>query len=99
MSDSGRGSGMDETHQRSKEQEREDRSQGSRQVNWWGIFGLLCGIGSAYLSLRILFRGDYSAGQRALISIGQILMTNLGPRFPHFASGNIEGLQAANTLC
>ena len=27
----------------------------SQQVNWWGIFGLLCGIGSAYLSLRILF--------------------------------------------
>ena len=46
---------MDDTHQKSKEQEREDRSQGSRQVNWWGIFGLLCGIGSAYLSLRIFF--------------------------------------------
>jgi hypothetical protein len=26
-----------------------------RRVNWWGIFGLLCGIGSAYLSVRILF--------------------------------------------
>lgn len=55
MSDSGRGSGMDDTHQKSEEHEREDRNQGSRQVNWWGIFGLLCGIGSAYLSLRIVF--------------------------------------------
>jgi hypothetical protein len=46
---------MDDTHQRSKEHKREDRSRGSRQVNWWGIFGLLCGIVSAYLSLRIFF--------------------------------------------
>mgnify|MGYP001075043289 CR=1 FL=1 len=46
---------MDETHPKNQDQEREDRSQGGRTVNWWGLFGLLCGIGSAYLSLRILF--------------------------------------------
>jgi len=44
---------MDETHLKDVDQQREDRSQGSRKVNWWGIFGLLCGIGSAYLSLRV----------------------------------------------
>ncbi len=55
MSDSGRDSGMDETHPKNEDQEREDRSRGSRKVNWWGLFGLLCGIGSAYLSLRIFF--------------------------------------------
>jgi hypothetical protein len=55
MSDTGKDSGMDETHPKSNEQERGERSQGSRKVNWWGIFGLLCGIGSAYLSLRIFF--------------------------------------------
>jgi len=55
MSDSGRGSGMDETHIKNKGQEREGRNQGKRTVNWWGLFGLLCGIGSAYLSLRIFF--------------------------------------------
>ncbi len=44
---------MDETHPKSREQEHEVRSRGSRKVNWWGLFGLLCGIGSAYLSLRI----------------------------------------------
>lgn len=62
MSDSGRGSGMDETHPKSKEQEREDRSQRSRRVNWWGIFGLLCGVGSAYLSLRIFFEAIHLLG-------------------------------------
>lgn len=46
---------MDETHIKNKGQEREGRSQGRRTVNWWGLFGLLCGIGSAYLSLRIFF--------------------------------------------
>jgi hypothetical protein len=55
MSDSGKGPDMDETNPKSSEQEREGRSQSRRQVNWWGIFGLLCGIGSAYLSLRIFF--------------------------------------------
>jgi hypothetical protein len=54
MLDSAKGSGMDETHPKSTKQQHEGRSQ-SRQVNWWGIFGLLCGIGSAYLSLRIFF--------------------------------------------
>ena len=55
MWDSGKGSGMGETDPKGREQEREDRSRSTRQVNWWGIFGLLCGIGSAYLSLRIFF--------------------------------------------
>jgi len=55
MSDSRKGSGMGETHPESKRQEGEDKSQSRRRVNWWGIFGLLCGIGSAYLSLRIFF--------------------------------------------
>lgn len=32
-----------------------ERKDSLRRVNWWGIFGLLCGVGSAYLSLRILF--------------------------------------------
>ncbi len=44
---------MDETHPKNREQELEGRNRRHRQVNWWGIFGLLCGIGSAYLSLRI----------------------------------------------
>ena len=44
---------MEETHSESRE--REHRPRWHEQVNWWGIFGLLCGIGSAYLSLRILF--------------------------------------------
>ncbi len=46
---------MDETHPKGAEQEQEERNPGARKVNWWGIFGLLCGIGSAYLSLRIFF--------------------------------------------
>lgn len=49
----GEGLGMEETHSQSKECE--NRARWHQQVNWWGIFGLLCGIGSAYLSLRILF--------------------------------------------
>ena len=44
---------MEETHSESRE--REIKNPWHKQVNWWGIFGLLCGIGSAYLSLRILF--------------------------------------------
>jgi hypothetical protein len=55
MPDAGRGSGMDETHPKGREEEPEDKTRTSQQVNWWGIFGLLCGIGSAYLSLRIFF--------------------------------------------
>jgi hypothetical protein len=55
MSGSGRDADMDDTHPNRVEQEQEDRNQGTRRVNWWGIFGLLCGIGSAYLSLRIFF--------------------------------------------
>ena len=46
---------MEETDPKKREQEGEGTSRNSRQVNWWGIFGLLCGIGSAYLSLRIFF--------------------------------------------
>ena len=46
---------MEETHPKGEEQEREGRNPSTRQVNWWGFFGLLCGIGSAYLSLRIFF--------------------------------------------
>jgi hypothetical protein len=46
---------MEERQPNNEEREREDRSQRIRRVNWWGIFGLLCGIGSAYLSLRIFF--------------------------------------------
>ena len=46
---------MEETDPKKREQEGEGASRNSRQVNWWGIFGLLCGIGSAYLSLRIFF--------------------------------------------
>ena len=46
---------MDKTHQKDLDPEREDRILSSRKVNWWGLFGLLCGIGSAYLSLRIFF--------------------------------------------
>ena len=53
MSDSGKSADMDETHPKSGAQNREDRTEKARKVNWWGIFGLLCGIGSAYLSLRI----------------------------------------------
>jgi hypothetical protein len=43
---------MEET--RSEAREREGKGSWHRQVNWWGIFGLLCGIGSGYLTLRIL---------------------------------------------
>ena len=46
---------MDGTHRAEREHERKQRNQSLRRVNWWGIFGLLCGIGSAYLSLRIFF--------------------------------------------
>ena len=46
---------MEETDPKKRELEGEGSGQSSRQVNWWGIFGLLCGIGSAYLSLRIFF--------------------------------------------
>ncbi len=53
---------MDETHPKSKEQEREDRSQGNLRVNWWGIFGLLCGISLACLSLRIFFEATTLLG-------------------------------------
>ncbi len=53
MACSGEGPGMEETHSESRESE--NRPRWHEQVNWWGIFGLLCGIGSAYLSLRILF--------------------------------------------
>lgn len=50
---SGERLGMEETH--SESSEREIKGRWHKQVNWWGIFGLVCGIGSAYLSLRILF--------------------------------------------
>lgn len=53
MSSSGEGFGMEETH--SEREAGENKVRWHQQVNWWGIFGLLCGIGSAYLSLRILF--------------------------------------------
>ena len=53
--DSGKGSGMDGTDQTQREHETKEGNQGLRRVNWWGIFGLLCGIGSAYLSVRIFF--------------------------------------------
>jgi hypothetical protein len=46
---------MEEGHPKSEELERQDSNQSLRRVNWWGVFGLLCGIGSAYLSLRIFF--------------------------------------------
>jgi hypothetical protein len=46
---------MDKAKPQSRENEREDKSPIPPRVNWWGIFGLLCGIGSAYLSLRIFF--------------------------------------------
>ncbi len=51
MSFPGESEGMEETH--SENCERETKNRWHKQVNWWGIFGLLCGIGSAYLSLRI----------------------------------------------
>ncbi len=54
---------MDQSHPASRGQELEGRNRGRRQVNWWGIFGLLCGIGSAYLSLRIFFEAIMLLGK------------------------------------
>ena len=52
---------MRETH--SQARERENKNRRHQQVNWWGIFGLLCGIASAYLSIRILFEAVHLLGR------------------------------------